>query len=207
MAKKFTDAPFDKQDSTYMQKITFVNGKVILGYSKRVGFAEIVDPTNCITNFILRMFRDEYLRPSQKVDPVESITYSLNKPPYDWIVTCYYRYFDLSSEWILNKRFSNWITSFYDDINAGKSTEYIIKKYYRSGRVSNIDELNFNNHAFTRPDHLVKYAVKLHESGKYPPEQIKHFYINAKEKYFSGQDTENYDRIVSNLLQNYTKKK
>ena len=200
--RKFEQAEYDKVSSTYRQVIYFINGKTLDGYSKKIGFSEPVDPTNCLTNFILRMYIRGYLRPCAEIDPVDRIEYRYNKS-HEKIVTCYYDFPDFNPEVIShNVGLVNWVSHFYED-TARLSLEEMITKYHRSGRQASSDELDINQHAYHTPDHLVRKVLRLIQDGNFALEHIAHFYRQCKEKYFpnlGGQTSEKYDAIVLKML-------
>ncbi|MDF9795327.1 hypothetical protein OKW21_000590 [Catalinimonas alkaloidigena] len=200
--KKFELAPYDTDNATYMQVIRFLNGKVIPGYSKKVGFDENVDPTNTLTNFILRMYVKGYLRPSKRITPVKEIEYKLNQPPYTTIVTCTYKMPYLNPEYLRDKRLSKWLSGFYDAIERGQPKEHIERNFHRQGRASEVDKLDSNVHAFLNPRHLLQYCIELIEKNEYPIGHIIHFYQNCKNKYFSRIDTRKFDNEMFNRTQN-----
>jgi hypothetical protein len=191
--KKFETAPFDTDNATYMQVIRFLNGKVIPGYSKKVGFEENVDPTNTLTNFILRMYIKGYLRSGTKITPVKEIEYKLNHPPYTTIVTCTYTMPYLNPEYLRDKRLRSWLNGFYQAIEDGKPVKHIQHNFYRQGRIAEVDRLDSNQHGFLNPRHLLQYCIKLIDADAYPIGHIIHFYQNCKNKYFSRVDTQQVD--------------
>jgi len=201
----FTKAPFDKEYSTYIQVIKFCTGKEIPGYSKKVGFLETVDPVNCLTNFILRMYVGGYLRPNGNIDPVNEIIYSLNKNPYTWIVTCTYDYFDLNPEYLQETRLVHWLNAFYEDIEAKKSLDFIQRKYHRRGRETPYNELDVNGHYFTNPLHLGRHVQKILERNRYPMGHVVHFYQQCKQKYFEQYNCEKADHLVNSIVQRLNK--
>lgn len=197
----FENAPFDKYEATYVQIIQFCTGKEIPGYSKKVGFEETVDPVNCLTNFILRMYIRGYLRPHAEIDPVKSITYSLNRNPYTWIVTCSYDYFDLNPEYLKEPRLIHWLNAFYQDIESRKSLDFINRKYHRRGRETPFHELDINGHCFFNPLHLARHVQKVLERNRYPIGHVIHFYQQSKRKFFEQQNCEKADSIVDSIIQ------
>ncbi len=203
---RFQVAPYDKENATYIQLINFVNGIQLPGYSKKVGFAEPVDPINCLTNFILRMWETEYLRPSARIDPVKSIEYRLNHAPYTSIVSCTYEYPMISPEYLADRRFVDWLNAFYEDVNKKKPLSYMLKKYKRKGRLTEVDDLDVSQYGFTRPDHLLRHVFKLIEEKKHPLEHIQHFYRQCATIYFKQTDMKPYDsslnKVVNQVLRN-----
>jgi len=207
MKKKFNESSYDRVNSTYVQIIYFENGKHIVGYSKKVGHLEAVDPIYCLTNFILRMYRDGYLRPSPKVTPVECIVYELNQPRRGWIVTCYYDRYDISPDWISDKILVKWLSDFYRDIRNNKSLDYILEKYGRRGRSERSLVLNPNKITFTNLNHLLDYVEKLLDSRRYSPGEIKHFYIQCRQKFVEDATIDNCDHMVNVLVELYSSKR
>jgi hypothetical protein len=209
MSKNFNSAPYDRENSTYKQYIFFTNGKMIEGYSKKVGFAEPVDATNCLTNFILRMYIKGYLRPGTRYDPIDNITYLYNKTNQH-IVTCYYDFPEFNPEILSDEKKVSWITNFYKDINDGKKLSYIEKKYHRRGRKTSEPTLDVTTHAFVSPDHLIRKIKVLFQEGRFSMEQITHFYRQAFQIYFpkdfASDKKKDYDSYVLKLATKFNQK-
>lgn len=198
----FQQAEYDMVNATYRQTIYFANGKTIDGYSKRIGFVEPIDPVNCLTNFILRMYIRGYLRECNDIDRVRYIEYHYNHT-YEPIVRCFYEYPDFNPSVIEHQpRLVKWLSHFYEDASR-LPLDAMQAKYHRRGRACEEFELDINQHGFIRPEHLVRKVVSLLRQGQYPAAHIGHFYRQCKEKYFPNlgyEKSEKYDAIVLKML-------
>lgn len=191
-------------NATYRQTIYFVNGRKIDGYSKKIGFVEPVDPINCLTNFILRMYISEYLlKGSTRIDPVRHIDYCYNHT-HSHILTCRYDFVELNPAIIETQpRLVQWIGQFYKDLDNKLAPEQMQAKYHRRGRAAYNSDLDINQNGYLNPDQLVRKVVQLIRDGLHPLPHIGHFYRQCMEKYFnsvSQQDIVYYNTIVNKMI-------
>lgn len=195
----FQRAEYDKVNSTYRQTIHFINGKTIDGYSKRIGFAESVDPINCLTNFVLRMYIKGYLRPCPEIDPVDFVDYRYNHSN-EPIMSCYYEYPTFNPAVIeAHPRLVQWVGQFYEDLQKELPLEQMQAKYHRRGRVGSVYELDINHTAFVKPDHLVRKVLRLIKEGIHPTAHIAQFYRQCMAKYFPRLEAAQVQRYNSIL--------
>ena len=201
--QKFATAPYDRENATYRQTIFFTNGKSVDGYSKKVGFNEPVDSTNCLTNFILRMYLSGYLRANSDKTPIHYIDYQFNKTS-DHIATLYYLYPEPDPSQATNVRFLNWLTNFYRDVNEGKNLVYIEKKYYRNGRESREHKLDPEKHLILSPDHLISKVKLLVREGQYSSGEIQYYFRQCMQKFFPQKvqtpEMKSYENFVNRLV-------
>lgn len=205
----FDKAPYDRENSTYRQKIRFLNGKIIDGYSKKMGFVEPIDPNNCLTNFILRMYLLGYLRICDRIDPVDYIEYRWNHNQ-ELIMTCYYEYPEFNPEILRNNMvLVKWTNDFYKDIARNKPLSYMEKKYHRRGREAKTNELDVNQIAFSSMDHVVSKIKYLLNTGKYSIDEIIYFYRKVIEVQFKREKPQvvsQYNMHVNDMVAKFTRK-
>lgn len=190
MNNVFKQGDWDKTGSTYKQIIVFSSGKVLVGFSKRMGFHERNDKIDLLTNWILRMYRDGYLeKNNQNKTDIDRIEYYINFRGQH-LMNLYYKYPEyMLDDLIIENEYKKlviFLKKFYDMIDKGIQADEIYRKLYTKNRSSSAthDHLSLDKKRFDTLEHLRRYANDLKLERIRPPGEVDHFVIKYCEKFF-----------------------
>jgi hypothetical protein len=181
-------AIWDKENSLIVQKIEFENGKIITGYSRRVGWSEPDDICKVLCNMMLRMVQEGYLVESDtRKDKIECIEYYINDyPKLIPIVTCFYKHKEFEYKTIEGlpegKNIVNKVNKIYETLKSGEIDKTIINNYQRKKERYALD---INNGKYRTPNDLWEFCLVCIERKRYPSQEVLQFAVQYLNKYFS----------------------
>ena len=206
----FHNAKFDKDDSYYMQEIKFINGKEIVGYSKKIGYAEKNDKDSLLGNWICRMYKDGYLDfTNETKDEIEYIKYYQNnvdeKGTNLLMLTLGYDYPVIEDLTLLTEKMARFLESFYHYVETQPTKVYQL--LYDSKRQKIEDKFDTTKKRFLTKSHLEKYCRNLVEKNPKDRETIEDFWRKYIHAHFSKKKNINEDNTssISNIIQDAQK--
>ncbi|MBS1489710.1 MAG: hypothetical protein JSS93_04220 [Bacteroidetes bacterium] len=184
---------WDKENSTYCRVLVMENGRELVGYSKKIGMEEKQDKTDVLTNWIVRDFEAGYLDKNTVNPKITRLKCAdwykrITKNPleYELMFTLYYD----TMEWhktmyAEDKRLVEFLKKFYWLVRKNPTATTVRNSLYVTTRAEKTDPLSIERPRFMSIEDLNFYLSKLQNDGRFTPEQINHFYISYKEKYFT----------------------
>jgi hypothetical protein len=184
---RFKKGIWDKEGSTFVQRILFANNHEMLGYSRKIGFHERNDKDSLLINWILRMYRDGYLDPTNtNKDKIQFIEYYQNtRPDLTLIFRLHYDYPEWNPAFFGNKRLVSFINRFYLLIEKKTPVQEIYRTLYVRSHASETDPLDLSTMRFINERHLSTYCTKLIADGKRPQGEVEHFFHQYKQKFLA----------------------
>lgn len=183
----FNNAHWDKENSTFRSEMMPIRW---IGYSKRIGHDEKKDINSLLSNWILRLYRDGYLRKSKKPDIYELTFY--HNHSNEFVIKLYKNHAEWNPKFLTNasySRFVDFIETFYQLINENYSANVIYDKLYVRSKTK-LDPLSLEHHRFATFNDLTAHCKDVFRRSLAEPGNIIKFYINYSKKFFSVTESE-----------------
>lgn len=179
-------AEWDKTNSTFRSEMMPTEW---VGYSKKIGHPERKDPITLLTNWVLRLYRDGYLRKSSKPF-ISEISFYFNKSS-EHIITFYKNYPEWNSKFLFDEnyvRLNEFVKRFYSMIDKNVSPDLIYQKLYVKNK-SKSNPFNLNHPRFSSKNDLERFCGDIASRGTYPKEEVREFYIKYLDKFFPSSSS------------------
>lgn len=183
----FNNAHWDKKNSTFRSEMMPLGW---IGYSRRIGHDEKKDINSLLSNWILRLYRDGYLRDSKKPDIYELTFY--HNHSNEFVIKLYKNHAEWNPKFLANtsySRFVDFIEIFYQLINKNYNAEVIYDKLYVRSK-NNLDPLSLEHHRFATFNDLAAHCKEVFRRSLAEPGHIVQFYVSYAQKFFSVKESE-----------------
>lgn len=186
MNTNFINAGWDSENSTYCQEISFTDGRTIVGYSRKIGFAEMRDKKKLLTNWILRSYQGGYLNATHRSKGVVCIKYSkMIEGRYKHFLTLYQDY----PEWVPNlydDKIQLFLNKFYFFKREGKDPYQLL---YERKKDKQYNPIDLDSQRFFNRNDLRLHCVRIINDGVREKSELQNYYIKYVKKYFGGLDS------------------
>ncbi|NQZ77515.1 MAG: hypothetical protein HRT61_15645 [Ekhidna sp.] len=193
----FLKAEWDKKNSTFRSEMKPTGW---IGYSKKIDHPERKDSISLLTNWILRLYRDGYLRESRK-PYISEVSFYFNQTG-EHIVTFHWDCPEWNSSIMSDQRYSRLVDfgdKFYDLVRSNTNPDIIYQKLYVRNVKSN--PFNLDLPRFSSKDNLASYCADLVRREQHVKGDVDEFYNKYVIKYFPDvrEDT-SYARDLASRL-------
>lgn len=196
--KKFSEAEWDKENSTFRHHLYYSCGKIITGYSKKMGYNESNNKRRILAGLLIRLYDHGYFHQPKRTEGFfESFDIFQNSSKKGWqrIATIYPNYIDLESD-IINPQAANFLWHF--DKERANGFDKNFREKYIPSKTKRIDNLKL------APRFMDKFQLKNHckrllDQDKEVLNDVREFFRKYCIQFFNGfedEDQKFYDFLL-----------
>jgi hypothetical protein len=196
--KKFSEAHWDKEDSTFRNHFYYSCGKIRTGYSKKIGYNESTDKRRVIAGLLIRTHDWGYFNQPKNVDgyfECLDVFQNISKIGWKRIVTIYPDYIDIDSD-IINPEIANFLWHF--DRERSKGFDKKFRERYIPSKTKRNDNLKLSPR-FMDKFQLKNHCKRLLDQDKEVLNDVREFFRKYCIEFFNGfadEDQEFYDFLL-----------